>query len=188
VTHQSSRLRVGCDEKHRQVSEHSPGCTRLHGDPLGYPSIHAFRHVDFQLHARSRASTPPLLPTRPKLVDSWQGGDVASNLDTIPPQHSMLSQRWIQRCGILSLMLSLGSCGGLPTGGETRIFHGHEKQRRHRARCRGACKLEFFRAPCARAPIHRLETLSQTWPCNAFSWRTVSTRRRYFLNGLPSFG
>ena len=30
----------------------------------------------------------------------------------------MLLQRWIQRCGILSLMLSLGACGGLPKGGE----------------------------------------------------------------------
>jgi cardiolipin synthase C len=30
----------------------------------------------------------------------------------------MLPQRWIQRCGILSLMLSLGACGGLPKGGE----------------------------------------------------------------------
>jgi cardiolipin synthase C len=29
----------------------------------------------------------------------------------------MLSQRWIQRCGILSFMLSLGACGGLPKGG-----------------------------------------------------------------------
>ena len=30
----------------------------------------------------------------------------------------MLPQRLIQRCGILSLMLSLGACGGLPKGGE----------------------------------------------------------------------
>jgi len=81
------RARPGCElaaakSTDRSVSTH-PGCRRLHGEPLeakNDPSCKppylrgcldariTFRHVDFQLHARSRACTHPCFPVRPNLV------------------------------------------------------------------------------------------------------------------------